>query len=328
MPNPKISDAVSEPVSVAEKAARPRKLAASQVLTISTNDEAVLPGAEEDVLWHELTNAYLTHKVLSGILGGIERIGDSNNGLAIIYYKNMRVAIPLSEMFVNLPDDQERYAKMARRVERIVTVMMGCEVDFIIRGLDEKSRSVVGSRKDAMLRKQRTFYLTPGVDSKPQIYPDRIVQARVIAVAEKAIRIEVFGVECTVSARLLSWQWIGDAHELYTVGDVILVKVSSVDISDPAHITIEADPRSITENTVLEKLKSVKEQDRYAGQVTDVHKGMVFIRLYNGINAVSHSCLDERLPAKRDHVSFVVTHVNLDQGVVVGIVTRIIRQEI
>ena len=48
-----------------------------------------------------------------------------------------------------------------------------------------------------------------------RIYEGRIVQARVIAVAEKVVRVEVFGVETSILARDLAWDWIGDAHERF-----------------------------------------------------------------------------------------------------------------
>ena len=293
----------------------------SPVLTIESHGEAPLPGAGQDALWHEITNAYLTHRILSGTLSGVER-----DGLAVVYYKGCRVAIPLDEMVVALNETNARYAGQTQRIERLVNNMMGCEVDFLIRGLDAASHSIVASRRDAMLRKQRTFYRTPGADGLPQVRAGRIVQARVTAVAEKSIRIEVFGVECSVLARDLSWEWICDAHERFTVGDVILVRVQSVDDSDPARIRVSADPRSVTENPLPERLKAVKEQSRYAGQITDVRRGIFYLRLHNGVNAIAHNCLDRRSPAKKDQVSFVVTHINREQNVAVGIITRIIRQ--
>lgn len=172
----------------------------SPVLTIESHGEAPLPGAGQDALWHEITNAYLTHRILSGTLSGVER-----DGLAVVYYKGCRVAIPLDEMVVALNETNARYASQTQRIERLVNNMMGCQVDFLIRGLDAASHSIVASRRDAMLRKQRTFYRTPGADGLPQVRAGRIVQARVTAVAEKSIRIEVFGVECSVLARDLSW---------------------------------------------------------------------------------------------------------------------------
>lgn len=298
----------------------------TQVLTIEQHTEAELPQEQEDILWHELTNAYMTHRILAGVVGGVER--SAGGGLAVIYYKDARVAIPLAEMLIDIQDEGTPYAGQSQRLERLVNSMMNCEVDFVIRGLDPVSRSVVASRKDAMLRKQHTFYLTPGADGKPQIHEGRIVQARVVAVSEKTIRIEVFGVECIVLARDLSWSWICDAHDLYHVGDVILVRVSAVDATDPRHIRIAADPRSITENTAADKLAQCREQSRYAGTVTEVRKGILYIRLYNGVNAIAHNCLDARMPAKKDQVSFVITHINREQNVAVGIITRIIRQNL
>lgn len=293
----------------------------SPVLTIESRGEAPRPGAEQDALWHEITNAYMTHRILCGTLDGVER-----DGLAVVYYKGCRVAIPLTEMVVNLNESNARYASQTQRIERLVNNMMGCQVDFLIRGLDAASHSIVASRRDAMLRKQRTFYLTPAPDGLPQVREGRVVQARVTAVAEKSIRIEVFGVECSVLARDLAWEWLCDAHDLYTVGDVILVRIRSVDLSDPSHIRVSADPRSVTENPIPERLQAVKEQSRYAGQVTDVRRGIIYLRLHNGVNAIAHNCLDRRMPAKKDQVSFVVTHINRDQNVAVGLITRIIRQ--
>ena len=45
-----------------------------------------------------------------------------------------------------------------------------------------------------MLKKRQTFYIGEDTE-KPMLYEGRIVEARVIAVAPKAVRLEVFGVE-------------------------------------------------------------------------------------------------------------------------------------
>ena len=68
--------------------------------------------------------------------------------------------------------------------------------------------------------------------------------------------------------------------------------------------------------------------ERNAGRVTDVHKGVVYVRLSNGVNAVAHSCYDYRMPGKKDDVSFAVTRLDMERGVAVGIITRIIRQNL
>ena len=38
--------------------------------------------------------------------------------------------------------------------------MLGAEIDFVILGIDSKSRSVVASRREAMMRKRQLFYFS------------------------------------------------------------------------------------------------------------------------------------------------------------------------
>ena len=165
-------------------------------------------------------------------------------------------------------------------------------------------------------------------DTTYRIYDGRIVQARVIAVAEKAVRIEAFGVECSIMARDLSWDWIGDAHDRFSVGDQVLVRILSVKRDNIEDLSIKADIKSVSENTNRDNLQKCRIQSKYAGKVTDVHKGVVYVRLTNGVNAVAHSCYDRRMPGKKDDVSFAVTHIDEERGVAVGIITRIIKQNL
>ena len=98
-------------------------------------------------------------------------------------------------MMINLgrsPSGQE-YTELMLRQNKILGNMLGAEIDFIVKGIDSKSRSVVDSRKDAMCKKWQIFYMDTDSAGMYRIYENRIVQARVIAVAEKVVRIEVFG---------------------------------------------------------------------------------------------------------------------------------------
>ena len=57
-----------------------------------------------DTAWHELVNAYRTRKILSGDLGGIERL-EGGWVVAVVYYKGCRILIPMEEMMINLEGD-------------------------------------------------------------------------------------------------------------------------------------------------------------------------------------------------------------------------------
>lgn len=318
------SSAPTEP----ETSSRSRKTEAS-VLTIESRGAVETEETREDVIWHEIHNAYRTRKILTGQLGGIEQT-DAGKTIAIVDYKGFRIVIPLKEMMIDLgrsPSGQE-YTELMLRQNKILGNMLSAEIDFIVKGIDSRSRSIVASRKDAMLKKRQIFYLDTDASGLYRIYDGRIVQARVIAVAEKVIRVEIFGVECSIMARDLAWDWIGDAHERFSVGDQVLVRIQSVHRDSLEDIGVKADIKSVSQNTNHDNLKKCRIQSKYAGKVTDVHKGVVYIRLSNGVNAVAHSCYDYRTPGKKDDVSFAVTRLDEERGVAVGIITRIIRQNL
>lgn len=321
---------IQRPVPTRNRPASPapaRRQASPSILTLNADSEVETQESREDIIWHELQNAYRTRKILTGNLGGIERM-EGGGTIAVIYYKEMRVVIPLAEMMINLAEDESHdYGELVLRQNKILGNMLGCEIDFIVKGLDNSSRSVVASRKDAMYKKRHIFYL-PDAAGNSRVCEDRIVQARVIAVAEKVVRVEIFGTECSILARDLSWDWMGDATESFHVGDQILVRILSVKIRSLEDISVHADVKSVNNNTSKANLGKCKIQGKYAGTVTDIHKGTVFVRLQIGVNAIAHSCYDSRMPGKKDDVSFVVTRIDEERNVAVGLISRIIRQNI
>ena len=308
---------------------RPNKPKAAPILTLEVDGTVTTEAHELDAAWHEIHTSYRSRRILTGILGGVEET-ETGKTLAVVDYKGFRVVIPLKEMLVKLEKNLKgaEYSDMIRRQNKLLSNMLGCEIDFIVKGVDFKTRTVVASRKEAMLKKRQTFYMNTDASGAYRIFEGRTVQARVIAVAEKAIRIEAFGVECSIVARDLSWDWIGDANDRFSVGDEILVKILEVNRDNIEDITIKADVKSVSENTNRTYLKQCHIQSKYAGKVTDVHKGVVYVRLNNGANAIAHTCLDRRMPGKKDDVSFAVTHIDEERGVAVGIITRIIKQHL
>lgn len=310
-------------------ARRSSKAKADPILTLEVGADVETEESASDIAWHEIHNAYRTRRILTGYLGGIEQT-DAGKTIAIVEYKGFRVVIPLKEMTVKLPNQLfgDDYTQMVTRQNKLISKMLGAEIDFVVKGIDSKTRSIVASRKEAMLKKRQLFYLETDNTGAYRIYDGRIIQARVIAVAEKAIRIEAFGVETSIMARDLAWEWIGDAHDRFSVGDQILVRVLEVKRDSLEDISIRADVKSISDNTSRDNLKKCRIQSKYAGTVTDVHKGVVYLRLTNGVNAIAHSCYDRRMPGKKDDVSFAVTHIDEERGVAVGIITRIIKQNL
>lgn len=335
-PQPAAENPAPEPEQPAEGVAR---ASSPRILTIAARDSVETPEEQEATAWHEIRNAYLTHRILTGMLGGLERT-ESGHPLAIVYYNDYRVVIPYSEMMIDAPipltaegteemDKEEQEYLSNVRMNKLLNNMLGAEIDFIIKGIENASRSIVASRKEAMLRKRKTFYfdLDPTTGTY-RIYEGRIVQARIVAVAEKGIRVEAFGVECPIFARNLSFDWVGDAHERYAVGDEILIRVNQIDRESVDTLSIQADIRSVVGDKGRDNLQKCRVQGRYAGTVTDVRAGVVYVRLEIGVNAIAHTCLDRRTPAKRDCVAVAVTRLDEEKNIAVGTITRILRQQI
>ena len=192
---------------------------------------------------------------------------------------------------INLQGDGRENADTLNRQVRIANNMLGCDIDFIIKDLDNKSRSVVASRKDAMLKKRQTFYIGEDTE-KPMLYEGRMV----------------------------------DAGEKFQVGDLVLVMVNKVEASSVDQIIIEVDAKSPTANINKDNLRKCHKQGKYTGIITEVYKGTYFIRLDIGVNAVAHSCNMSALPGKKDKIGFVVTRINDNYEVAEAIITRLIKR--
>lgn len=323
--------AAEETVTVArmpseKSAASPERTA--PILTIEAGREAFTEEMQADIAWHEIHNAYRTWRILSGTFGGLEQL-DNGKYVGIVEYKGYRILIPTKEMVYNYPNQLQgsEYKEAMQQIHRNLSNILGAQIDFIVKGIDSKARSVVASRKDAMRKKRQIFYIDEDLNGEHRVREGRLVQARIIGVHEKVLRLEIFGVETTILARNLSWEWIGDVHDHYSVGDHIVVRITKVEIEDIDNIRIGAAVRSDV-NSARDNLKLCKIQGKYSGTVIDVHKGVCFIRLNNGVNAVAHSCRDRRYPGKKDDVSFTVTSIDEERGTAVGIITRIIKQNL
>ena len=101
MPRKKKTEEVNEMEVVTAK-----KSAPASILTLTVDAEVETQETKEDILWHELQNAYRTRKILTGNLGGVERM-EGGGTIAVIYYKEMRIVIPLAEMMINLVENED-----------------------------------------------------------------------------------------------------------------------------------------------------------------------------------------------------------------------------
>lgn len=314
----------AQPTEEVQKKAEQGRIRPMGILTVDAAGNAAERDPEDET-WHELVNAHRTKKILSGGLSGIERL-EGGWVVAVVYYKGCRILIPMEEMMINLEGDGRENSDPLNRQTRLANNMLGAEIDFVVRDMEEKSRSVAASRKEAMLRKRQQFYFG-GQEMPSMIQPERVVEARVIAVAQKAVRLEVFGVECSLKARDMTWEWMSDAGEKFSIGDIVTVVVKKIIGDTPETLKIEVSAKDAKTNVNRENLMKLKRQGKYVGTVTDVYKGTYFICLDCKVNAVAHSCNTASLPGQGDEVGFLVTRINDEREVAEGIITRVIKRK-
>lgn len=318
------------PARVIDRRTNPRR-ERERVLTIDPRAEVLTRQDLEDLVWHELENAQRTGHILTGKLSAVER---TRNGMdtAVIMFKDVQVLVPLREMGVHtgpIPSGPDYVAWVLEMTKRI-NARQNSDVDFVVRGFgfnEAGERIVAGSRRDAMRRKRKRFYLDTDELGNHLIEEGRLVQARVLTVGDKNIRLEVFGVECVVSARWASRVWVSDVRSKYSVGDLVTVRVTKIERDKAGGVEIQVDARDVFGRDE-DKLCLCQRNGRYVGEVTDVRGGVFFVRLSIGVNAISHECRDVRMPGRKDTVSLTVTRLDEKNGVALGIINRIIKQNL
>ena len=83
---------------------------------------------------------------------------------------------------------------------------LGAEVDYIVKGIDQEHNVVAASRLEAMALKRREYYFRTDRDGNYQIYEGIRAEARVISVIRAGIFVDLFGAECYIPLRELSYQ--------------------------------------------------------------------------------------------------------------------------
>ena len=163
---------------------------------------------------------------------------------------------------------------------------MSAEVDYIVKGIDQEHNVVAASRLEAMALKRREYYFRTDRDGNYQIYEGIRAEARVISVIRAGIFVDLFGAECYIPLRELSYQRWVDAAQHYQPGQRVLVRVLEVDRSDRSRPRVTASVKQAMENPYEKALKKYVVGNRYVGTVSMVDLNGVFVSLDGGIDCL------------------------------------------
>ena len=265
-----------------------------------------------------LAGAARRQQILTGIVSS--GIIQTENGLPVcpVDFEGLRILIPIREMVLTEWPEED---PIPRSVRIQIGRMLGATIDFIPAAVDIRNRAAVGSRKAAMLQRQKRYYATGRV--KPGI----LMACRVLGVGNNTMTVEACGVDTEIYARNVSWEWFSDIADLHSTGDLVVARVMDVSYNEERDVySVNLSIKEASENPDRAALEKITPNSNYFGVVTGVKDRVFFVRLQVGVNAKTKLYRSIDMPSRLDTVSFRVTGVDEENGIALGFITRIIKR--
>ena len=127
------------------------------VLTVDKDDILPTEKQDQEAAWHELKNAYITKRILSGNLIGMETTPNDNRVVGVTYFQDYKIIIPAQELIVLTQNSRSSDTAEVRQ-QKIISSMIGAEISYMIIALDNNTQTVVASRLRANERNRQTFF--------------------------------------------------------------------------------------------------------------------------------------------------------------------------
>ncbi len=283
----------------------------------------------ESKRWAEIEQELNSGTIIDGYIEGVET---EPTMLITSSYKNKKVIIPIEESGIELITEETKKKDKMWRLERAITSMLGAPIQFVLKGIDKENNIIAASRLNALYRNRAKYY----GGSRPIIKKGKVVEARVIAVKERNVRFEVFGVDVVLGISELSHEWISDAREKYFVGDILPVLVEEVIFDDTKKknttewyksLQIKINAKATQEDRTIPAYEHAEVEGKYFGTVTNIKGNTYYISLANGANAIAHSFMTNPKTLRGDKVCFLCKKKEKAKYILSGIIVRTIMSD-
>lgn len=292
----------------------PRVVSIDAERTVETENDKL----RNDLL--DLVESFKGKKILTGTIQGVERLA-SNPEIcyAVTYHGDFKIIIPVLDA-IEEPEDYRDQPK-GDVLHYLLNKRLGAEVDYIVKRIDQEGGVVAASRLEAMALKRREYYFRTDRDGNYQIYEGIRAEARVVSVIRAGIFVDLFGAECYIPLRELSYQRWMDAASHYQPGQRVLVKVLEVDRSDRNRPRVTASVKQASENPYEKALKKYAVGNRYVGTVSMVDLSGVFVSLDGGIDCLCTHPKRGR-PPRGARVTVRILGINNETNRIWGVITH------
>ena len=225
--------------------------------------------------------------------------------MAIVQVGEYKILIP-TPWFVKPVRDNASFSK-EDILRRMTLRRMNAEVNFIIDRYDEKAKVAIGNRLKAMEKLSKYYYLGKDSLGNYRVNEGQTVKGRVVAVIPGGIFVDVQGIEISIPNEELFYRRIYDARTKYTAGDVVDVKILSIDRSDLADIKVKGSVKQTKENPKDKGILRYEEGSLYQGEVANVSTDGVFVILGDDMDIFCKFPNHGKVPVRGSKVTVKVT---------------------
>jgi small subunit ribosomal protein S1 len=162
--------------------------------------------------WRDAYASRQSKKILTGTLSAIERykLDDKENDCGVVFYGDVKVIIPSSEMGV-------------KEDWKVLRSMIGSEIDFVVTGINMDEGIAVASRKMAQeLRQQLEL---------PRHQTGDIISVRVVGVGRNTAIVDCYGLEVRIPKSEIDYGYVGAVDDYVQIGDRVKAVIKEIDLT-------------------------------------------------------------------------------------------------
>ena len=265
----------------------------------------------------DLLESYKAGRILTGVIQGVEKTSDDI--VAVLYHGDFKVIIPAKEAII--PPDDYRGRDPLSIHRYMLTKRLGAEVDYIVKGIDPENGIAVASRLEAMKAKQKQYYFGTDRDGNYLLYTGAVVEARVVSVVRGGVFVEVFGIECWIAVKDLTYRRVLDATILHQPGDRVLVRIMELDRSQRDNLHVEVSAKEAMENPFERATRRYVVGNKYVGTVGHIDVNGVFVTLEGDLDCLC-SLPKRGRPLPGARVTVRIVGVDTEQKRIWGVITH------
>lgn len=273
--------------------------------------------ARSDLL--DLVESFRSGRILTGTIHGVETA--EGKPIAVLYHGDWKVMIPAEQAVIPPTDEQGRSPRDS--MQFLLTKRLGAEVDYLVKGIDQKNGIAVASRLEAMRAKRREYYFGRDRNGSDYLFEGACAEARIVSVIRAGIFVDLFGVETYIPLRELSYQRMMDASSVYQSGQRILVKILTLEKNRrTGSVNVTASVKQAAENPYEKALRRYSVGNCYVGTVSMVDTTGIFVALDGGIDCLcSHG--KRGRPPRGSRVTVRILGINNDTNRIWGAITHV-----